>query len=575
MRNTNISEVPYQRPNPTDEERHTQLRYTLNAGGRPEDYKNIIELLSPPKDITTIALKNSGKGVKVAVIGAGEAGLAAAFELKKIGCDITIFEASNRIGGRVYTHYFDCEGKYPVELGAMRIPASHETTWHYINLFKLNTDIFVTRNVNGLFYIRKRWARNDPEGLSVMQNIYPAFNLTPEERRTPWQELVGRIYKKYVLSLPPEIRREIIEVKQNYSDAIKRMDWLSYEMAYENSGLSEDAIAMLSYLSTFDVSFFNIGLIEVMQEAYTADFSFTYRIHGGMQNLTAAFCKALMNKKNSAYAGISSTELGNVNFKMNTVVDGIYKNPDKEGILLECRKTQDDSVKYENFDYIVCAIPFTSLRRVNITPLFSVDKMQAIASLNYEAGQKTYFLLKERFWEKGNKNQRIVGGSTGSDLQTIATFYPSDHSIAVPGKLNVWDLKPGASPNEPGALQVSYNWARDAERAGNKKIDLRIMDFIKQTEAIHGLPSGYIDENMIDYASIYWPNVQYIWSGSCLTKPKDKILFSYVVTQPEMNNRVFFAGEHISQKHAWMQGALQTGMLAANGIAEQIKKRKI
>lgn len=574
MRNTNISEVPYQRPNPTDVERHTQLKYTLNAGGRPEDFENIIELLSPPKDITTICPKTCGKNVKVAVIGAGEAGLAATFELKKIGCDITIFEASNRIGGRVYTHYFDCEGKYSAELGAMRIPASHETVWHYINMFKLNTDVFVTRNVNAIFYIRKRWARNDAEGLSVMKNIYPAFNLTPEERKTPWQELQGRIFNKYLLALPPKVRKEIIEVKQNYSDAIERMDWMNYEMAYEGVGLSEDAITMLSYLSTFDVSFFNVGLTEVMQEAYTADFSFTYRIDGGMQNLTSAFCKALMNKKNSVYVGISSNELGNVNFQMNTAVDGIYKNPDKDKIILECRKTCDNSITYENFDYIICAIPFTSLRRVNITPLFSVKKMQAISSLNYEAGQKTLFLLKERFWEKGNKNQRIVGGSTGSDLQTISTFYPSDHSMAVPGKLNVWDLKPGASPNQPGVLLASYNWAEDAERAGNKNIELRIMDFIKQTEAIHGLPSGYIDENMIDYVSIYWPDVQYIWSGSCLGKPKDKILFSYAVTQPEMNNRVFFAGEHISQKHAWIQGALQTGMLAANGVAEEIKKRK-
>ncbi|MBE6066825.1 MAG: FAD-dependent oxidoreductase [Clostridium lundense] len=574
MRNTNISEIPYQRPNPTDEERHIQLKYTLDAGGRPEDYENILELLSPPKDITTIAPKNSGKNVKVAVIGAGEAGLAAAFELKKIGCDITIFEASNRVGGRVYTHYFDCEGKYPAELGAMRIPASHETIWHYINLFKLNTDVFVTKNVNGLFYIRKRWARNDPEGLSVMENIYPAFDLTPEERRTPWQQLQGRVFNKYVASMPPEIRREIIEIKPKYSEAIERMDWLNYKMAYETVGLSEDAINMLSFLSTFDVSFFNVGLTEVMQEAYTADFSYTYRILEGNDRLTSAFCEALMNKRNSAFAGIGPTELGNVNFQMNTAIDGIYKNPDREGIVLECRKTEDDSINYENFDYIVCAIPFTSLRRVNITPLFSVEKTQAISELNYEDGQKTFFFLKERFWEKGNKNQRIVGGSTGSDLQTISTFYPSDHSIPVPGQLNVWDLKPGASPNQPGPLLVSYNWGEDAERSGVKDIKLRIMDFIKQTEMIHGLPRGYIDENMIDYASIFWPNVPYIWSGSCLAKPKDKILFSYAVTQPEMNNRVFFAGEHISQKHAWIQGSLQTGMLAANGIAEQIKARK-
>jgi monoamine oxidase len=79
---------------------------------------------------------------------------------------------------------------------------------------------------------------------------------------------------------------------------------------------------------------------------------------------------------------------------------------------------------------------------------------------------------------------------------------------------------------------------------------------------------------MIDYKSILWSDIQYIWSAACETKPEDKINFSYIVTLPEMDDKVFFAGEHISQKHAWQQGALQTGMIAANKVAENIRHRK-
>src|SRR6187397_2802607 len=49
------------------------------------------------------------------VIGAGAAGLAAARELRRLGFTVTVVEARDRIGGRVYTHRgFDA----PIELGA-------------------------------------------------------------------------------------------------------------------------------------------------------------------------------------------------------------------------------------------------------------------------------------------------------------------------------------------------------------------------------------------------------------------------------------------------------------------------
>jgi len=41
---------------------------------------------------------------------------------------------------------------------------------------------------------------------------------------------------------------------------------------------------------------------------------------------------------------------------------------------------------------------------------------------------------------------------------------------------------------------------------------------------------------------------------------------------PEYNERIFFAGEHISAVHRWMQGALQSGMQAANDLAYACKK---
>lgn len=556
-------QVPYQVDNPTDEQRHEMLRYLLAVDGRSEDYENIIKLLSPPPDITTICPQGYGKNIKVAVIGAGEAGLSAAFELRKTGCDITIFEANTRIGGRIYTHYFDRDKKYFGELGAMRISPSHEATWHYINLFKLSTSPFATSNINGLFYLRDARARNDPQGISVMENIYPRYKLTPNERKTPWRELSGRVFQKYLKSLPPEVRKELMEVKPVYSPAVQEIDRLNYRMAYESTGLSQDAISMLGYLSAFEQTFFRLSLTEVLQEAYTADFAFTYRINGGMINLPHAFYNSLLSRPSDVY--------GNINFKIGFAVDGIYESPEGNSVILEYRDCATFNTIFDKFDYVICAIPFSSLRRVRVKPLFQVQKMQAIAELNYEEGQKTFLFLKDRFWEAGYPDSRIVGGSSNTSLPLISVFYPSDHAMPIPGVLGGWTLRPSASPLEPGVLLASYNWSQDDVRLGNEYEKLRIYDVKRYVERMHALPWGYLDGELISYKSILWSHVQYIWGSATLTKPEDKILFSYIITLPEMGGKVFFAGEHVSQKHAWQQGALQTGMTAANNVAERIK----
>ncbi|MGB5915998.1 MAG: FAD-dependent oxidoreductase, partial [Phormidesmis sp.] len=67
---------------------------------------------------------------KVLILGAGIAGLAAGYELTMQGHSVEILEASSRLGGRIWTHRFN-NGQQG-EFGAMRIPASHDYTRHYV-----------------------------------------------------------------------------------------------------------------------------------------------------------------------------------------------------------------------------------------------------------------------------------------------------------------------------------------------------------------------------------------------------------------------------------------------------------
>jgi tryptophan 2-monooxygenase len=81
----------------------------------------------------------------VAIVGAGPAGMVAAYELLRAGVVPVVFEATGRIGGRNWTRYFTDRGEPTnviAEMGAMRMPTSNKVFWHYADLFGMQTGPF-------------------------------------------------------------------------------------------------------------------------------------------------------------------------------------------------------------------------------------------------------------------------------------------------------------------------------------------------------------------------------------------------------------------------------------------------
>ena len=133
-------------------------------------------------------LRGQVDGVRVVVIGAGLAGLTAAYELSKLGYKVQVLEARPRPGGRAHTVRrgtvseedgpsqtcaFD-EGLY-FNCGAMRIPYHHSTALHYCRELQVPVEVFaVTSDSSYLFQqkaaalggkrVRLRAARADLDG---------------------------------------------------------------------------------------------------------------------------------------------------------------------------------------------------------------------------------------------------------------------------------------------------------------------------------------------------------------------------------------------------------------------------
>ena len=556
----------YSSNSPSDYDRYIILENELKKYNRCEDLPNIISSMSPPKDIRSICTSYHGKKVKIAIIGAGEAGLAAAYELKKIGCNITIFEASKRIGGRVYTYSFDRNNKYYGDFGEASIPVSHYTTWHYINLFNLKT--YPCINKSQYYFLRDVGSYNTDR--QVVKNIFPKYSLTNTDKRKLKAKEHLNLYSKYLNELTVEEKQELVEIKEKYSKKIVELDKLSLRRAYESLGFSEDAINMIGYINGIK-EWYDYSLIETLQKQYTLDFASNYNILGGMIKLPQALYSAIMEEDLKSYSSINKEELGKVSVKLGFSIEEIFNRNDK--IVLKYLDIENKLESNDEFDFIIITVPFNSIKRININTLFSNEKLRAIDEISLKNSQKVYLYLKERFWEKGRKNKKIIGGKTITDLPIYSIYYPSDNITMDYNENNkeIIDIK--SNSNVPGVMLASCSLGDKADDFAYLSDEIKINDIMRYIEKIHNLSKGYLDNILLDYKSLVWSDVQYIWGFSTMYKPEEKTLYSNASITPEINNRVFFAGDSASTKHGTQQGELKSGIIAANNIAEEILKK--
>jgi monoamine oxidase len=95
-----------------------------------------------------------GPARKVLILGAGMAGLVAAYELSKLGHDVTVLEARTRPGGRVHTLREPFSDRLYAEAGAARIPANHDITLKYVKEFALELEPFYPSRLNAVRFDR-------------------------------------------------------------------------------------------------------------------------------------------------------------------------------------------------------------------------------------------------------------------------------------------------------------------------------------------------------------------------------------------------------------------------------------
>jgi len=215
---------------------------------------------------------------KVIIVGAGMAGLVAAYELKRAGHEPLIIEAQHRVGGRVRTLREPfTEGLY-AEVGAMRIPRAHEMTLAYISKFGLVTSDFTMDNPKAYYFVGGRKLRAE------QANADPAllgFETSEHERNRS----AGDLWLQAITPLLDTLRsgREAA-----WEEIVAKYDQYSTREFLESCGWSEGAIEMYGLLANQE-AVMNSSFLEVFREDSGNYYTNMVEIQGGSDRLPHAF----------------------------------------------------------------------------------------------------------------------------------------------------------------------------------------------------------------------------------------------------------------------------------------------
>jgi monoamine oxidase len=107
---------------------------------------------------------------------------------------------------------------------------------------------------------------------------------------------------------------------------------------------------------------------------------------------------------------------------------------------------------------------------------------------------------------------------------------------------------------------ASYTWSEDAQRWGSLSPSDRVVQALEDVARIH----PQVRQEFEVGASKMWHDDEFAGGAFALFDPGQQTLLHQHIIAPE--GRISFAGEHASLTHAWIQGAIESGLRAASEV---------
>ncbi|KAK9774570.1 putative L-amino acid oxidase [Seiridium cardinale] len=541
-----------------------------------------------PKDVVqehygSSSIKPYDSSVKhrICIVGAGVTGLFIAMimdSLKIPGLEYDILEASDRTGGRIYSHHFSDLPHDYYDVGAMRFPD--------IAIMKSTFELFRQLKMPLIPYSLDHRNSDPPTRGSV--NCPTMYNdMTVIDGERPGSDPF-RVGKANGGSVPDKYVDDVMHLLNDIYEPFKQEMARDFEagfkllMKYDSYSTreflacpppAEDGMTPLEPLDFFSVQWLETnntssGLFDqALSESVMDSFDFAapkegdpiewYCIEGGSSRLIQAMENSIEQSVQHGKRVQKYTQ------HPETKKIAVYVAGEPEGSRLP-------------YDSVFNTTSLTCLQRMDLTGIdLHPSQKDAIRSLHYDGSAKIAMKFSYPWWI--TKCGITAGGEASSDTPLRTCVYPS---------YNVDDPQ-----DEPAVMICSYTWAQDAARIGN---------LIPRTNAGGGVADGHDDTELRDLmldnlARLHLKNFQQQDPASDVLTTVDEVrqiigdayishhafswthdpftsgafalfgpgqfthLYPYL-SRPAADSRFHICGEASSAHHAWLGGSLDSAL---------------
>jgi len=485
---------------------------------------------------TGIDLGPAPKGVSILILGAGLAGMTAAYELRKAGYKVTILEYNDRAGGRCWTlrggdtftelggatqHCQFEDGTY-LNPGPWRIPHHHHGILHYCHRFGVKLEGFVQVNYNALVHSST------------------AFGGKPKRYReiqADFQGYVGELLSKCAnqgaldQAISAEDRARLLESLRDWavldqSNAYKK----SVESSLRRGFAVPPGGGLMPQPEASEPMDFSALLESELWRSISTGQELDHQTQifepaGGMDRIAAAF----------------ETEVGDLITYQAKVT---RVDQDGQGVAVMYKDRTNGEQVSVKADWCICTIPLTILSQL---PINVGSAMQAaIRAVPYNAAVKIGLQFKRRFWEQ---DEAIYGGISYTDLPLVQIAYPN-YDFGSRGK---------------GVLLGAYMW----ETPGAYEFTAmppaqRVETAVELGAQLHHQYKDEFDNGI----AVGWHRVP--WTLGCSAIWTEENREAHYRNLCEIDGRIVLAGEHASYLNSWQEGAILSALDASQRLHERI-----
>jgi monoamine oxidase len=415
---------------------------------------------------------------------------------------VVVLEARAVPGGRVRTVRNIFNDALYAEAGAIRISGAHQRVLQLVKEHGLVLLPFSSAAGSSLVSVHGRTARSPGD----LASLGAVLSLAPDEIGSS----AGALVNRYVGGLTGDLA-ELTPSAAAYQgwQAYDRLTWPDW---LRSRGASPGAVALM----TLGGDSSQISALYVLRQvALLGKSDQFYKIQGGMDLLPRALARTL-----------------GTSVRYHSVVTRLDLTPRTAQVHYQERGVS----RTLSVSRVVVAVPFSTLRRIDVRPAWPGVRAAAIASLPYFPAVRFLLQSKSRFWEPLGLN--------GS----VRTDQPAE----------IWDCTYDL-PSARGVLGATVGGAIGDRLGTMTQADALRFGVDLTGRVFSGMRSQFETGTAIRWAYEPWSR-----GAFAVFHPGQMTSIMPAIAQPE--GRVHFAGEHTSSWMGWMEGALESGERAAREV---------